>query len=296
MKLLVVDSFGSFSLVPYIKERIGVDELFSMANVNDKTWNIFRDVNPDVVFIDFCNENAVYITERIKELPKKPKIIIRLHGYEAQSWFMREVKWETVSKLIVVSPKFEDIVKDKGLVPQEIVQLVYNGIDLNKFRLQEFTKESEARIAWMGYINKKKGPTLLRTIIASCPQNLFHVAGKFQDEQVRLYFDHLHLYNVSFDGWVKTEEFLLGKRYILSTSVTESFGMSIGEGMAMGLTPLVHNWPGAEYLWPQRCIFNTIDEMKKIEPLEPIECRKWVKDLYSMDKCITTIMGLIYGD
>ena len=279
MRLLVLDNYQSFTLVPQLKDRLG--DVWTMGNVStDHMWNIFKANRPNVVFVDFCNENAVELTGRLKELDPKdrPRVVIRLHGYEAQSWYMDKIKWDMVSDLIVVSPRFKDIVERK--IPGVNIHVINNGIDLDRFQLQENFDDSS--IAYAGYLNKKKGPTLLRTVMASMPDKQFHIAGSHQDEQVRLYFDDLELGNVRYYGWVQTQEFLKGKRFVLSTSVTESFGMSIAEGMAMGLTPMVHAWPGAEDLWPSKCIWKTFDELRSIRPLDPLFCRKWVEDKYSM--------------
>jgi hypothetical protein len=42
--------------------------------------------------------------------------------------------------------------------------------------------------------------------------------------------------------------------------VHESFGYSIADAMAMGIKPVVHNFPFATRIWPEQILFNTIDE------------------------------------
>jgi len=296
MKLLVLDNYRSFTLVPYLRKRLQSHEVFTMGNIyNEHMWKIFSNIAPDIVFVDFCNQNAVNLTHRVKDLPKQPQIVIRLHGYEAQSWFLDKIEWDVVSALIVVSPKFKEIVESKFSVSNDMIHLVPNGIDLQKFQLQHNDDMDDQMIAYAGYLNKKKGPTLLRTLMASTPQKKFCIAGIYQDEQVRLYMEDFDLPNVTYYGWVKTEEFLKGKRFILSTSMTESFGMSIGEGMAMGLTPLVHKWPGAKYWWPKECTWDTFDELNAIldTPKDPEWCRQWIEERYSMDTCIDQVVKLL---
>jgi len=295
MKLLVLDNYESFSLVPYIQAAMPQHEVVKMGNIyTDHLWGIFINVNPDVVFVDFCDQNAVVLTERIKTLRHRPKIVIRLHGFEAQSWFPDKIDWGMVSDLIVVSPKFQEIMEQRLRNVPVKIHTIYNGIDLDKFQLQDAADNDD--IAYVGYINKKKGPTLLRTVMASMPERKFHVGGVHQDEQVRLYMHDFNLKNVAYYGWVKTEEFLVGKRFVLSTSVTESFGMSIAEGMAMGLTTMVHDWAGAEKLWPQKCIWRTFDDLKAIQPEDPAWCREWVENRYSMKRCIGSVCALLFGN
>jgi FkbM family methyltransferase len=95
------------------------------------------------------------------------------------------------------------------------------------------------------------------------------VAGEFQDMRYAVYFrsilSKLELKeNIKFFGhvkdipqWFEREDI----NYLLSTSIFESFGYNIAEAMAMGVRPLIHNFPGAEELWPIDCLFNTTDEL-----------------------------------
>lgn len=293
MKLLVLDNIGSFSLVNQFKTKLN-GQVYSMGNVEtDEMWSIFKRVAPDVVFVDFCNENAVTLTRRLAEngLVGKIKVVIRLHGYEAQSWYMQKTNWQAVDHLVVVSPKFKEIVFSKiaGSAP---ISIVPNGIDLDRFKLQARQDMKKNSVAYAGYFNKKKGPTLLRTLFASFPNLEFHLAGQHQDEHVRLYMEQLAFENVRWYGWMKTEEFFKGKSFVLSTSVTESFGMSIGEGMAMGLTPLVHRWPGAEMLWPRSCLWSSFQEFRAIRQLDPAACRLWVEERYPLDRCVSSFLEL----
>lgn len=294
MKLMVLDNVGSFSLVPYLREVKKDWQIFSMANIaNDQMWEIFKKTDPDVVFCDFCNENAVDLTRRVKDLPKKPKIVIRLHRYEVHSWYMSKIDWSQVTNLVVVSPKFKELVKDKKVLLGPQIHVVYNGIDMNKFGLQDDAAVDNRSVAYVGYFNQKKGLALLRTIMASMPERRFYLAGTYQDPFVQLYMEDLELQNAVYCGWSQTEQFLLGRRFLISTSLTESFGMGIAEAMAMGCTPLVHHWPGADDLWPKDCLWNTFDELKAIEPKDPAWCRQWVADRYSMDACIEKVVQLL---
>ena len=56
---------------------------------------------------------------------------------------------------------------------------------------------------------------------------------------------------IQFDGIVTDmPAWYSDKGVLLSTSMYESFGMNIGEAMAVGAFPVIHDFPGADLLWP----------------------------------------------
>ena len=310
-QLLIIDSLKSFSLVPYFVNHVKVNHpdcvVLEMAHLlNEQMWNTFKRVSPDVVFVDFCNESATVLTQRVKELPKKPKIIIRLHGYESdgqvvdgkrQTRLMDQVDWSEVSALITVSAPYYDLVKAIKPEIADRLHMISNGIDLSRFAPQTAEEMGDSTVAYAGFLHRWKGMALLRTVMASFPEKHFHIAGRYQEPMhLQTYMDSLPLKNVTYHGWVDTASFLRGKRFIISTSIAESFGMSIAEGMACGLTPLVHHWPGAHEIWPPECCWKSFDELEAIlaSPKDPAWCRSWIEDRYSMDNCIQKIASLIF--
>ena len=295
MKLLVVDHVESFSLVPRLKpilEAGGRHKVWKMGTVcTEQMWQIVRSVDPDVIMAEFADANAAVLSRRVTELSKRPKLVVRLHGYESQDAFLKRVAWENVSALVVVSPYFERLLRGKvgGRVRVERIE---NGVDLARFPLAPERVIDDRAVAVLGYLNHKKGPALMRFIAASMPERTFHLGGIVQEESVARLLADARLSNLTMHGWVKPEEFLPGKRWIMSTSLTESFSFAVAEGMAAGLTPLVHGWPGAEELWPPECVWRSFDQLRSIEPRDPAWCRQWVADRYPVERCVDRFIAL----
>jgi len=100
---------------------------------------------------------------------------------------------------------------------------------------------------------------------------------------------------VRFDGVIEDmPTWYANKGVLLSTSMYESFGMNIGEAMAVGAFPVVHDFPGADRLWPEECLFaGTDDAVALIRSARPGLYRDWVRDRYGLDRQIASVLRLL---
>jgi len=99
------------------------------------------------------------------------------------------------------------------------------------------------------------------------------------------------------DGWVgDMPAWLADKRHVLATSTHESFGYSVFEGMAAGLRPVVHNFPGAhEFLRPEH-IFNTAEEaadMLMADAGDPRLYRAYVEERFPRRRQVQETLDLL---
>ena len=83
----------------------------------------------DLILIEFCNELAIELTNKVKALENK-KVIIRLHSYEALQNYTKQVRWEIVDSLIFVADHIKRIVLQQipNLEKLVDVYVVPNGI------------------------------------------------------------------------------------------------------------------------------------------------------------------------
>jgi len=117
-----------------------------------------------------------------------------------------------------------------------------------------------------------------------------YFSGEFEDAAVEQYVKYmieaLGLSNVVFfDGKQKNmKAWLRDKHYIVSTNITNGDMAAVLEGMACGLKPVVHNFPGAGEILPAEFLFNlTEDFCRQIlsETYEPARYRGIVDQKYS---------------
>jgi len=64
--------------------------------------------------------------------------------------------------------------------------------------------------------------------------------------------------------------------------------------MALGAFPVVHEFPGAETLWPVECQFAGIDAaVALIRAARPGLYRGWVAERYGLAQQVATILALL---
>lgn len=256
----------------------------------------------DICWFEWCDELLIYASKL--EIAKEKKIICRLHSYEAFTYYPSRVNWSCVDRLIFVSEGIQKYVIEHYKVNRDITIVIPNGVDLSKWTFKQRTPGFN--VAYVGYINYKKGPMLLlHTLKAIHDQDnryKFYIAGQFQDTRYYLYFGQMVKEfglenNYFFEGWQQDlDKWMEDKDYILCTSVLESQNMSVMQAMAKGIKPVVHNFVGAKGIYNGNYLWNTIDEaVLKITDgcYNSNEYREFIENNYSLEKQIDSTNNMI---
>jgi glycosyltransferase involved in cell wall biosynthesis len=253
----------------------------------------------DICWFEWCTDAVV----EASKLAKVSKNIVRLHRFEAYHNWPSQVRWENIDTLVTVGNPF---VKDALLrqVPdiESRTQLVTipNGVNLDRFKFAERARGKN--IACVGYLNMRKNPMFL----LQCMQKLHYIdteyklffGGTSQNPMLEQYIRHmveaLELTDVVFfDGWqVDVSSWLRDKHYIVSASIGESQGMGLIEGMACGLKPVIHNFPGADQIFPSEFLFNISEEFCEqilSDKYEPQKYRRFVEENYPLNNQLSKI-------
>jgi len=259
----------------------------------------------DIAWFEWCDQNLIEATR----LPKVCPIVCRLHSYEAFTEMPAQVDWSKVDMVVFVSEAVRELFLGQVKTPPPM-KIIHNGVDLSRFTIPTDKKYGK-RIASIGYINSKKNPGLLLYCFSKIhqydPEYTFHIAGKHQDPGIHLYFEH-YLERcplpISFDGWVEDiPVWMADKDYVMSTSLFESFHYSIAEGMASGLMPLIHDWYGADRIYPKEYLFTDpdrcLDLLKRFEaseiPAIAQANRQFIAKRYDVDDKVRQISGVLKG-
>ena len=253
----------------------------------------------DIVWLEWCWDHAVWATQQILK-PGTP-CVVRLHSIEAlQTDYPRRMNWSRVSQIVTPGADIRDILLPMVLADVPI-QVIPNGIDTHRFRPGA---PDRFRVGWVGHLEPKKNPMLLMQIAYRLhrqdPRYSFHVAGAFTDLRTARYLRQMQAAlglagTLWFDGHVADMPvWYADKGILLSTSMYESFGMNIGEAMATGAFPVIHDFPGADRLWPRECLFASIEEATGLigAGRTGLYC-DWVSQHYGLDRQVRTVLDLL---
>ena len=254
----------------------------------------------DVTWFEWCDPILVNASQKLR---KTSRVVCRLHSYEAFTPYPQQVNWSFVDHLIFVAPHIAEVVRPH-LPPRVATTVILNGVDLDEL---PFTDRPRGfNLAYLGYLNFKKNPELLLQVMARLvqvdPRYHLHIAGSFQEPRYRLYFEkmipamglqaHVHLY-----GWIDdVDAWLADKSYILSTSVLEGCPMNVLESMAKGLKPIIHDWVGAEGLYPEHFRFRTVEEavaLIRSDDYAPAAYRAFVAERYALAQQVDAVGRLL---
>ena len=258
----------------------------------------------DIVWLEWANEMTVFATNQVPEIQNK-KVVCRLHGYEIFGGYPQKINWTNIDQLIFVNGHKKELFGK--VYPNAKIEkvVINNGIDLNKFTFNVHNKNHNLLI--MGNINYRKGfETLLlcfEQLLKEDNRYKLCIKGKFQDLRYEDYIlnaiKEMNIErNITFiDKYIEDID-LWGEQfgYILSTSIEESFHYTVGEFMAKGIKPVINSWPSAREVWPNECIFTTIDQFKeKIleDKYDSNFYRRFIEDNYSLEEQIDNIENYI---
>lgn len=260
----------------------------------DTTFDFNLANNAKVCWVEWANDKAI----EVSNTKLKSKKILRIHAYEAFTEYAYKINWNGFDTVIFIDDYIKEYVeKQFGKVNGAVV--IPNGVDLKKFNLEE--KERNNKIAFAGYLTRKKGIGELMLIAKSFPNYEFHLAGRYQENDIADWMMKKKPDNVFIHEWKYAEamnEFYQDKSFIINTSMRESQGMSICEGMACGLKPIISDWIGAKELYGEGFIYKNIDDIKRIleGSYEPLEYRKFIEQNYNFETMYEKICDLVLSD
>ena len=252
----------------------------------------------DIVWCLFANEPLVALSNA--ESPSSG-LIASVRVYEmmpGETGFFPATCWKNVRGLLYESPHVQSLTETVwgeilGDVPR---RMIWDCVWLDEYPF--YNKGVGHNLAYIGHINFKKGwPLLLQALrhaVNIDSRYRLFVAGDFQSFRHEAYIKHMvHAMGLSehiqFDGWVDDiQPWLIDKDYLISASEWEGCPKGIIEAMACGVVPLIHNFVGADGVFPTTLLWDTLDEfggmLGRKDAYVAQFCRDYVADKFNAEK------------
>ncbi|WP_236648123.1 glycosyltransferase family 1 protein [Micromonospora sicca] len=238
----------------------------------------------DTVFVDWCNLPAAMLTTID---PGTTRVIVRLHSFEAFSWWPHLADWSRVDDLVFVSEHLRDLTLaavPRLRAPQgPRTHVVSNAMELHRYAGPK-TGDARFTLGLIGLSSLAKDPRWALAVLRELRKRDERYRLKLIGDDlraslspaVRAYVAELdrELAELESSGAVirtgRTEDVrgaLTDVGVILSTSVRESFHCGLVEGAASGAVPVVRDWPffagrqhSARSLFPSDWVVGTPEE------------------------------------
>lgn len=244
----------------------------------------------DIAWFDGGGEMVV----EASKLPRAGKTIVSLRRSDVRGDWVEQVRWEQVDILVQIGSSAVEaalLQRVPDIRNRTRLVVIPNGVNLDRYVIQQ--RPRGKRLACTGCLSMETNPAFL----LQCVQKLHYIdaeyrlffSGRFESPVLEQYVRHmvqaLGLTEVvSFEPYPSDlNAWLQDKHFIVSCGIDENQVESVLAGMASGLKPIVHNFPGAETLLPSACLFNIAEEFceRVLGPdYEPAGYRRFVEDRY----------------
>lgn len=257
----------------------------------------------DIWWFDGGGEMVVEASRRVK----RKKMVVSLRRCDIRDRWARQVRWENVDILVQIGssaveetllPHVPDIRNRTRLV------IVPNGVNLDRYLFRQRTHGKS--LACMGCLTMEANPAFLLQCMQKLhyidPQYRLFFSGAFESPSLEQYVGYmvqaLDLANVVFfephtgdlNGW------LSDKHFVVAAGIGENQVEALLAGMACGLKPVIHNFPGAAKLLPARYLFNIAEQFCEqilSKDYEPESYRRFVQDRYPLKEQLKTVNGIL---
>ncbi|MGW9404749.1 glycosyltransferase family 4 protein [Arthrobacter sp. NPDC055585] len=229
----------------------------------------------DVVICEWAGGNAVWYARHIGA---HQRLIIRLHGFEVQGEWLKDIDISAVHTVVLVSGFFREQVLETTGWPREKTMVIPNTVDTSDFcRPKE--EDAAFRLGLVGMVPLFKRPDraldILEELLRYDERFTLHIRSRYpweydwfwngrpaEQDAYRMFFGRLRadrklMKHVAFEpvgadmaSWFRRIGFCL------STSYRETFHVAPLEGAASGSVPVLLDRPGAAEIFDPRWVFS----------------------------------------
>ena len=262
------------------------------AVVVSQRFDPFLAQKADLLFAEWMDQNAIAIQNFKTSHIKHVKKILRLHRYEAYTDYYKYINWDAWDEIVFVARHPAEYLKRKTKIPFKY-KVIRQGVELNKY---EFEPKEGKKIAYMGYLSRKKGLGELEILANTFRDYEFHLAGGFLEVDLEEKLEKNR--NLHFHGWVEDKDkndFFRDKKFIISPAISESGHIALMEGMLCGCKPLIRDWIGAEVVYKSDWIWDSFQTFEKLlkGDYEPEKYREFIESNYDFERTYKEMTALL---
>jgi len=237
----------------------------------------------------------------------RPKIIISVRRSDVRERWAKAVRWENVDLLAQIgSGAVEEalLTQVPDLRRRTRLVVIPNGVNLHRYPLRR--RDRGKHLACIGCLTMEANPGFL----VQCVQKLHYLdagyrlffAGRFENSTLEQYVRHmvrtLDLTDAIFfeSNPGDLNAWLSDKHFIVAAGIGENQVEALLAGMACGLKPVVHNFPGADKLLPAQYLFNIAEqfcEQVLSHDYQPESYRQFVQQRYPLQDQLGKVNGIL---
>jgi hypothetical protein len=258
----------------------------------------------DIAWFDGGGHLAVVASRR----GGSAKLVISLRPSDMRDRWAQDMSWENVSVLVPTG----NLAVEEMLLAQvpdlrrrtRLVVVPY-GVNLRRYALRR--RDRGKHLACIDGLTLEANPAFL----LQCMQKLHYLdpeyrlscAGTFESPLLEQYVRHM-VRTLDLTGVVSFESrpgdwnaWLSDKHFIVGGGLGDSQMEGLLLGMACGLKPVVHHFPGADKLLPPQHLFSIAEQFCqeiRAGDYRPAQYRRWVEERYPLEprwKTVEDILG-----
>ena len=260
-RLLIIAAANNFHFIRDIADAM--QDEFEIERFNSNSPPQFC----DIIWFEWFDGWGLQL---LKIKPSQTKCIIRLHRYEL--FTSRTLKliqdvtdsgaYKNINKLVFVSETIKQIGISKFPWMKDISVVIPNLFDHTKFPLAKRNKGYN--LLFLGRISYVKNLplclTMFHELLKLDSNYILNIVGEIADVELKYYVENFIEKTKIQDNitWMsriphdKVPNLMADMHYILCSSIFESQGIGIVEGVATGLKPVIFDFPGAEQFYPEK--------------------------------------------
>lgn len=322
-RLLIAGSDLKFIVpaIPRLREwfSVRVDE-WPTEVLHDETRSRELVAWADFVWAEWLTAAAVWYSQKVRPTQN---LVVRAHRYELGRSYGDQITREKVDAVIAIAPHCMEDLIERFEFDRSMVKFIPNYYEVDRYASADPQAEERLfHLAMIGAVPARKGLLrgleLLKRLRDSDPRYSLTLMGKRPEEMPWIgtdpheqqYFagceEFIRIHGmedaVHWAGWTDTRAEARKFGFVLSMSEHEGSHVGPGEAYCSGNQGIFLRWRGAEFVYPEDLVFDSIDDMvnhvlamRDLSAFNAIaeRSKEFMKETYDIDLFVARVRELM---